>query len=133
VKPKGSIYVCGTKRLHVMMKRDVFQGIADPTRREILNLLAHKKLNVNAVAGNFNVTRTAVYKHMKILVECGLVTMTQQGRERLCEGRLDRLGEVTDWVEEHRKIWNDRFDNLEIYLKQLQASEKKMIRKKKHK
>lgn len=115
------------------MKRDAFQGIADPTRRQILNLLAHKTLNVNDVSSQFDVSRTAVYKHVKILVECGLVTVTQQGRERFCEGRLDRLGEVTDWVEEHRKIWNARFDNLERYLKTLQAKGKKETLKKKKK
>jgi DNA-binding transcriptional ArsR family regulator len=115
------------------MKRDVFQGIADPTRREILNLLSHKTLNVNDVSSNFDVSRTAVYKHVKILVECGLVTVTQQGRERFCEGRLDRLDEITDWVEEHRKIWNARFDNLEIYLNTLQAKNKKETAKKKKK
>ena len=115
------------------MKRDVFQGIADPTRREILNLLSYKTLNVNDVSSKFDVSRTAVYKHVKILVECGLVTVTQQGRERFCEGRLDRLDEITDWVEEHRKIWNARFDNLEIYLKKIQAKNKKETAKKKKK
>jgi DNA-binding transcriptional ArsR family regulator len=115
------------------MKRDVFQGIADPTRREILNLLAYKTLNVNDVSSKFDVSRTAVYKHVKILVECGLVTVTQQGRERFCEGRLDRLDEITDWVEVHRKIWNARFDNLERYLKTLQAKDKKETVKKKKK
>ncbi len=127
VEPKGCILY--------MIKRDVFQGIADPTRREILNLLAHKTLNVNAVAGNFDVSRTAVYKHVKILVECGLVTVSQQGRERFCEGHLDKLGEVTDWVEEHRRIWNERFDSLEIYLKKIQdegnTKKKRALKKKK--
>jgi DNA-binding transcriptional ArsR family regulator len=113
-----------------MMRRDVFQGLADPTRREILNLLAHKTLNVNDVSSNFDVSRTAVYKHVKILVECGLVTVKQQGRERFCEGHLDRLNEITEWVEEQRKVWNARFDNLEIYLKILQSKDKRASRKK---
>jgi DNA-binding transcriptional ArsR family regulator len=114
------------------MKRDVFQGIADPTRREILNLLTYKTLNVNNVASNFDVSRTAIYKHVKILVECGLVTIKQQGRERFCEGHLDRLGEVTDWVEEHRKVWNARFDNLERYLKEIQSKDKTKTKKRKN-
>jgi len=76
------------------MRRDVFQAIADPTRREIIALIAHRPLNVNAVAGNFDVSRTAVYKHMKILTECGLITIKKQGRERYCEARLDKLNEV---------------------------------------
>ena len=98
------------------MRRDVFQAIADPTRREIIALIADRSLNVNAVAGNFDVSRTAVYKHMKILTECGLVVVRQQGRERFCEARLERLHEISDWVEQYRKFWGERFDALENYL-----------------
>ncbi len=107
------------------MRRDVFQAIADPTRREILNMLAHKPLNVNAVSGNFDVSRTAIYKHVKILAECGLVVVTQQGRERFCEARLDRLGEVADWVEQYRQFWAARLDALDLYLTKLQVPAKK--------
>ena len=113
------------------MRRDVFQGIADPTRREILNMIAHRSLNVNSVAGNFDVSRTAVYKHLKILTECGLVVIKQQGRERYCEARLKKLSQVSDWVEQYRQFWNERFDNLEIYLKELQTAKKKKHGKKK--
>ena len=113
------------------MRRDVFQGIADPTRREILNMIAYKSLNVNSVAGNFDVSRTAIYKHLKILSECGLVVIQQQGRERYCEARLEKLGEVSDWVEQYRKIWSSRLDNLESYLKVLQAKNKSMSKNKK--
>lgn len=98
------------------MRRDVFQAIADPTRREIIALIADRSLNVNAVAGNFDVSRTAVYKHMKILTECGLVVVRQQGRERFCEARLERLHEISDWVEQYRKFWVERLDALENYL-----------------
>jgi DNA-binding transcriptional ArsR family regulator len=103
------------------MRRDVFQAIADPTRREILNMLAHESLNVNSVAENFDVSRTAIYKHIKILTECGLIVVKQKGRERYCEGRLEKLSEVTTWVEEQRKIWNARLDRLDEYLKELQT------------
>ena len=99
------------------MRRDVFQGIADPTRREILTMIARKSLNVNAVAGNFPVRRTAIYKHMKILTECGLVVVKQQGRERYCTAQLKKLNKVTAWVERYRKIWELRFDTLEELLK----------------
>ena len=95
------------------MRRDVFQAIADPTRREIINMISKKPLNVNAVAENFDVTRTAIYKHLKILVQCGLVIIRQQGRERFCEARLEKLNEVSDWVEQYRKFWNARLDALE--------------------
>ncbi len=103
------------------MRRDVFQAIADPTRREILNMLAHQSLNVNTVAENFDVSRTAIYKHMKILIECGLVDMKQQGRERYCEAKLAKLNEVSDWVAQYKQFWEAKLDSLEMYLNELQA------------
>jgi DNA-binding transcriptional ArsR family regulator len=106
------------------MRRDVFQAIADPTRREIIGMIAYKSLNVNSVAENFDVSRTAIYKHLKILTECGLVVIKQQGRERYCEAKLSKLNEVSEWVEQYRKLWADRLDSLEGYLKQLQAKKK---------
>jgi DNA-binding transcriptional ArsR family regulator len=106
------------------MKRDVFQAIADPTRREILNMVAHKPLNVNAVAENFDVSRAAIYKHMKILIECGLISMKQQGRERFCEAKLDKLGEVSDWIGQYRQFWESKLDSLELYLHKLQNDKK---------
>jgi len=114
-----------TDRLHKnTMRRDVFQAIADPTRREILNMLAHKSLNLNAVAGQFEMSRPAISKHIKLLTECGLITIHPQGRERLCEARLEKLSEVSDWVERYRKFWSDKLDALEGYLHQLQAKPK---------
>ncbi|HVS98460.1 MAG TPA: metalloregulator ArsR/SmtB family transcription factor [Puia sp.] len=107
------------------MRRDVFQAIADPTRREIIALVARQPLNVNAVAGNFDVSRTAVYKHMKILTECGLITVRQQGRERFCEAKLERLHEVSDWVDQYRTFWNARLDALENYLNETKSKQKK--------
>jgi DNA-binding transcriptional ArsR family regulator len=88
-----------------------------PTRREIINMISKKPLNVNAVAENFEVTRTAIYKHLKILMECGLVNIRQQGRERYCEAKLEKLNEVSDWVEQYRKIWTEKMDALEEYIK----------------
>jgi DNA-binding transcriptional ArsR family regulator len=106
------------------MRRDVFQAIADPTRREILNMLSVKPLNVNAVAEQFDVSRTAVYKHMKILTECGMIIIRQDGRERFCEARLQKLDEVSVWVEQYRKIWEKKFDALDNYLNVLQTKSK---------
>ncbi|HTL80190.1 MAG TPA: metalloregulator ArsR/SmtB family transcription factor [Bacteroidia bacterium] len=103
------------------MRRDVFQAIADPTRRAILSVLASHPLNLNAVAENFHVSRPAVSKHIKILTECGLVTITQQGRERYCEAKLEKLNEVSEWVDQYRKFWEDKFDSLEKYLQKLQS------------
>ena len=106
------------------MRRDTFQAIADPTRREILNMIAYRPLNVNSVAEKFDVSRTAVYKHIKILTQCGLVVMKQEGRERFCEARLEKLNEVSDWLEQYRKFWSSRLDNLENYLEELKAENK---------
>jgi DNA-binding transcriptional ArsR family regulator len=87
-------------------------------------MVAKEPMNLNTVADRFDISRPAVSKHMKILVECGMVVINQKGRERYCEAKLDSLNEVSDWVTEQRKIWTDRFDNLEIYLKQLQTKSK---------
>ncbi len=112
------------------MRRDVFQAIADPTRREILGLLTAQSLNLNSVAENFNISRPAVSKHIKILTECGLIVIKKEGREHYCEAQFDKLHEVSDWVEQYRKFWEERFDALEIYLNKLQNKNKKKSKKK---
>ncbi len=112
------------------MRRDVFQAIADPTRREILSMIAHKSLNINSVTENFDVSRAAIYKHMKILTECGLLEIKQHGRQRFCEGRLEKLNEVSDWVAQYREFWDKRLDSLEVYLQELQGKSKKHGKKK---
>ncbi len=111
------------------MRRDVFQAIADPTRREIINMIAHKTLNLNSVAKKFDMSRPAISKHMKILNECGLVVVTQKGRERHCEARLEKLNEVSAWIEQYRKFWESKFDSLEIYLDKLQKTKKSKRKK----
>ena len=107
------------------MRRDVFQAIADPTRREIINLITHKSLNLNSVAENFNISRPAISKHIKILTECGLIVIKQQGRDRYCEAKLEQLSEVSDWIEQYRKFWSDNLDSLEEYLNKIQTKNKK--------
>jgi DNA-binding transcriptional ArsR family regulator len=98
------------------MRRDVFQAIADPTRREIINMIAHRSLNLNAVAEKFDVSRPAISKHIKILIECGLITFRRQGRERFCQAYLKPLAQVSTWVEQYRAFWNAKLDALEAYL-----------------
>lgn len=98
------------------MRRDVFQAIADPTRREIINMIANKPLNLNAVAGNFDISRPAISKHIKVLTECGLIMIKQQGRERLCEANLQSLSQVSAWVEQYRTFWTSKLDALENFL-----------------
>ena len=105
-------------------RRNVFQAIADPTRREIINLITQKPLNLNAIAGNFDVSRQAISLHIKILTECGLIKIKQQGRERYCEARLETLGEVADWVNQYKKHWTSRFKALDNYLTEIQTNTK---------
>src|SRR6478735_7091128 len=97
-------------------RRDVFQAIADPTRRAILGLLAVQSLSLNAIADNFEVSRPAISKHVKVLEECGMITIEQQGRERICEARLEKLDEVAEWIAHYRKHWEKKLDSLEAYL-----------------
>ena len=98
------------------MRRDVFRAIADPTRRDILHLIAHRPLHLNAVAANFQVSRPAISKHIKILTECGLIVIKQQGRERYCEARLETLREVALWVEQYRAFWTKKLDAFQHFL-----------------
>ena len=102
-------------------RRDVYQAIADPTRREIINLVASQPYNVNALAENFDMTRQAISLHVKILVDCGLVVIRQSGRDRFCEAQLDRLEEVTTWIEQSRKHWSRRFEKLDDYIHELKT------------
>jgi DNA-binding transcriptional ArsR family regulator len=112
------------------MRRDVFQAIADPTRRAIINMIAHQSLNLNSVAEQFDVSRPAISKHIKILTECGLIVIKQQGRERFCEAKLETLNEVSGWVEQYKQFWTAKLDSLEIYLDELQSKQKRSTKKK---
>jgi DNA-binding transcriptional ArsR family regulator len=94
------------------MRRDVFQAIADPTRREIIGLLAVNTLTLNGVAENFDSSRPAISKHIKILTECDLVEITQQGRERYCRVNFNKLKEVNDWVAQFHEFWSKKLDAL---------------------
>ena len=107
------------------MRRDVFQALADPTRREIINLIAHQTLTLNGVADSFHTSRQAISKHIKILTECGIVVMKQQGRERYCVVQPESLDEIHDWLEGFRKIWENRFDKLDLVLTNMRASKKR--------
>lgn len=98
------------------MRRDVFQAIADPTRREIIDLVAKESLNLNTVAAHFDISRPAVSKHIKILTECGLLIIKQQGRERYCQADLNKLQKVADWTEQYRDFWNKKLDALAAFV-----------------
>ena len=105
-------------------RRDVFQAIADPTRRDIINLIARRSLNLNAIADHFDSSRPTISQHIKILEECGLILITQQGRERYCEARLQKLKEVSSWVDQYTKDWNETLDSLEHHLDKKQLVKK---------
>ncbi len=113
------------------MRRDVFQAIADPTRRKIINMISQQSLNLNSVAENFQVSRPAISRHIKILRQCGLIVIREQGRERYCESRLEKLNEVSIWVEQYKKFWNTKLDALENYLAVLQSKPANTAPKKK--
>lgn len=99
-------------------RRDVFQAIADPTRREIINLLSGRSMNLNAVVDKFEMSRPAVAKHIRILTECGLVTVQTQGREKLIKADLKKLKQVSDWTEKYNKFWTEKLDALGDFLDQ---------------
>ncbi|MHA4895891.1 ArsR/SmtB family transcription factor [Pedobacter sp. PWIIR3] len=98
------------------LRRDIFQAIADPTRREIIGLLSEQSMNLNAVAGHFDTSRPAISKHIRILTECGLLTISQQGRERYCTTNVQKLKEVDNWISQYRKFWNHKLDALGEFL-----------------
>lgn len=107
------------------MRRDVFQAIADPVRRDIVAMLAQKPLTMNAVASRFEISRPAISKHIKILNECGLVDIQQQGRERYCKIQPANLNVVSDWLEQFRELWEAKLDSFEAYLDTLQNKDQK--------
>ena len=101
-------------------RRDVFQAIADPIRREILGLIAFQPMNLNTIADQFSISRPAISNHIKILEECGMVVVNQKGRERYCEAKLDTLGEVNAWIDQYSQFWTQRFDSLNKYILKVQ-------------
>ncbi|QEC50937.1 ArsR family transcriptional regulator [Anseongella ginsenosidimutans] len=98
------------------MRRDVFQAIADPRRREIIGLLTKRTMNLNAVAEHFDISRPAISKHVKILRECGLVAVKKEGREKFCSVDLRKLEEVDQWLQHYRDFWNRKLDALQVFL-----------------
>lgn len=106
------------------MRRDIFQAIADPTRRAIISLIVLQAMTPNALAEKFDTSRQAVSKHIKILHECGLVTTKQIGRERYYQIHPKKLKEVADWIEPFRQMWEHRFDKLDLVLTQLKSKKK---------
>ena len=110
--------IFATERLHnlVFMRRDIFQAIADPTRRAILVLIAAHAMTPNAIAENFHITRQSVSKHLRILTECNLVKQEQQGREIYYSLEIEKMKEIDEWLHQFRKLWEARFNQLDEVL-----------------
>ena len=106
------------------MRRDIFQAIADPTRRAILILIASQAMTPNAIADNFHTTRQSVSKHLRILTECELVKQEQQGREIYYSLEIDKMKEIDKWLEQYRKIWENRFNQLDKVLSTIKKKKK---------
>ncbi len=102
------------------LRRDIFQAIADPTRRSILVLLASQTMTAGAIANNFDVARPTISKHIQILSECDLIESSQEGREIYYQIRIDKMKEVDIWIDQFRRIWETRFDQLDDYLAKIQ-------------
>ncbi len=103
------------------MRRDIFQAIADPTRRAIITLIALQAMTPNAIADNFNTTRQSVSKHLRILTECEIVKQEQQGREIYYSLVIKKMKEFDKWLNQFRKIWETRFNQLDNVLSNLSA------------
>ena len=111
------------------MKRDVFQAIADPTRRGIIALIALQAMTPNAIAEHFDTSRQAVSKHLRILAECKVVRQEQRGREIYYSLEIEKMREIDEWLEQYRKIWESRYEQLDTLLAELKEI-KKQERKK---
>jgi DNA-binding transcriptional ArsR family regulator len=106
------------------MRRDIFQAIADPTRRAIITLIALQAMTPNAIAENFNTTRQAVSKHLRILTECELVKQEQQGREIYYSLQINKMKEIDKWLNQFRQLWETRFNQLDNVLSTIKKQKK---------
>lgn len=107
------------------LRRDIFQAIADPNRRQIIDLLSKESMTLNAIAEKFHISRPAVSQHIKHLVECGVVEVEQKGRERYCKVKPQSLIPAFMWLEQYQQQWVQRIDNFEKHINKLQTKNKK--------
>ena len=107
------------------LRRDVFQAIADPTRRSILLLLAAQSMTAGAIAANFDTARPTISKHIQILTECELLKQTQSGREIYYHFNPGKMKEIAEWLEPYRKLWEDRFTAMDDLLTEMQSKKTK--------
>lgn len=112
-------------------RRDVFQAIADPTRRQIIELVAQEAMTLNTIAEKFDISRPAISQHIKILNECGIVEIETIGRERYCKLQTKNLIPAFLWLEQYHKQWTERIDSFEKYVNRLQSKNKRQLKSKK--
>ncbi len=115
------MYICSQVATYMNLRRDVFQAIADPTRRAILLLVASQSMSAGAIAANFNTARPTVSKHLQILTECELLEQEQNGREIYYLTNAKNMKEVADFIEPFREMWDERFNRLEDVMKKYKA------------
>lgn len=118
------LYICVSVRLPIMTtesRRDIFQAIADPTRRKIIDLISHHPMNLGMIAEYFEISRPAISQQIKILYECGLVELKKEGRETFCYIIPRELKKIADWAAQYQGLWEDRIDSFEKYLNKFQS------------
>jgi DNA-binding transcriptional ArsR family regulator len=127
VQPDNCIYICNhivANNLKMEIRRDVFQAIADPTRRAIIALIAIQAMTPNALAEHFHTSRQAVSKHIKVLTECELIKQEQRGREIYYQLEIKKMKEIDKWLEQFRKIWETQFNQLDKVLSTMKKQKK---------
>lgn len=123
-KPIGCVLYLQPYGFTITMRRDVFQAIADPTRRAIILLIAVQAMTPNAIAEHFDTTRQAISKHLRILTECELVTQEQSGREIFYELNGTKMKEIDKWLAQFKKLWETRFNQLDEVLSKIKNNKK---------
>lgn len=106
-------------------RRDIFQAIADPTRRRIIELVSHEPMNLKSIAEYFNISRPAISQQIKILSECGLMEITREGRETHCKIQPNELKKIADWAARYAPLWEEKIDSFEAYVNKLHATKNK--------
>jgi DNA-binding transcriptional ArsR family regulator len=127
VQPDNCTYICNhvvANDIKMEIRRDIFQAIADPTRRAIMALIALQAMTPNALAEHFNTSRQAVSKHIKILTECDLIKQEQQGREIYYSLQIEKMKEIDKWLDQFRKLWETQFNQLDKVLATIKKQKK---------
>jgi DNA-binding transcriptional ArsR family regulator len=128
------LYIWVSEYLPVMSaesRRDVFQAIADPTRRQIISLVSAEPMNINAIAEHFDISRPAISQQIKILNECGILDIKKEGRETFCSIRPGELKKISDWISQYKGLWESRIDAFETYVNKLHTEKNKKHGKRK--